>query len=197
MNEKFFIYKVSIQEDEKPDLSFIPMLIRRKLSQLSKIAFSTIYNCYENEDVNLIFASRYGEFEKLGVLMNQYKNENEVSPLSFSSSVHNATIGNFSLINNIKSKYNAISAGENTISNGFLEALTEQEKTLFCYADTIPNIKSFACLLGKEFSSNADEVELVLVSNEIKDNEFERFVKFLNKEKDEFVAPYYTLRRVK
>ena len=197
MNQKFFIYKTSILKDEKPDLSFIPMLIRRKLSTLSKISFATIYNCYEKKDVNLVFASRYGEFDKLGVLMNQYKTENEVSPLSFSSSVHNATIGNFSLINNIKSKYNAISAGENTISNGFLEAITEIEKTIFCYADTVPECRSFSCLMGKEFLPDADEVELILTSNLCDDNEFERFVKFLEKEKDEFLSPFYTLRRIK
>lgn len=197
MNEKFFIYKVSILENEKPDLSFIPMLIRRKLSSLSKIAFSTIYGCYQKEDVNLVFASRYGEFDKLGLLMGQYQNENEVSPLSFSSSVHNATIGNFSLINNIKNKYNAISAGENTISNGFLEAVTEREKTLFCYADTIPEDKSFSCIIGKEILPDADKIELVSASNICDDNEFKRFTEFLKKEKDEFFAPFYTLRRIK
>ena len=199
MNQKFFIYKKSISTEEKPDLSFIPMMTRRKLSRLAKIAFATIYACcYENmPSVNLVFASQFGEFEILENLIAQYSAENEVSPIAFSSSVHNAAIGNFSLLNNIKNKYNAVSAGKNSLSNGLLEAVVEKEETLFCYADTIPYSKSISCLVGRENKENADEIEIYPAQNTVCDDEFERFANFLNKETDEFLSPLYTLRRVK
>lgn len=199
MNQKFFIYKSSVSIDEKPDVSFIPMMTRRKLSRLAKIAYSTLYGCHPDlsEGVNLVFASHYGEFDILENLIEQYSSENEVSPILFSSSVHNATIGNYSLLNNIKNKYNAVSAGENSISNGLLEAFTESEKTLFCYADTLPYSKSLSCFVGHEEAENSDEIQIIMTENLPNGQEFERFARFLNKETDEFEAPIYTLRRMK
>lgn len=196
MNEKFFIYKSSYSTEEKQDLSFIPMMTRRKLSPLAKCAFSTIYNCYEGGEINLVFASRYGEFDKLKKLIEQYVNENEVSPITFSSSVHNAAIGTFSLLNNIKSKYNAVSAGENSLSNGLLEAILDEDTTLFCYADTLPESRSISCLIGKTPRPQTEQIELILKQNTSCGDEYEEFLRFLNKESNEYNAPFYSLRRV-
>lgn len=196
MNHKFFIYKTSYSTDINTDLSFVPMMIRRKLSPLAKCAFSTIYNCFEKDDINLVFASQFGEVDKLNLLIEQYTNENEVSPIAFSSSVHNNTIGTFSLLNKINSKYSAVSAGEYSLSNGFLEAITTDETTLFCYADTIPDTKSVSCLIGNISKANADEVELILQKNDDVGDEFKNFIKFLNKEENYFLSPFYCLRRL-
>ncbi len=195
MNRKFFIYKTSYSTDLNTDLSFIPMMTRRKLSPLVKCAFSTIYNCFEKDDINLVFASQYGEVDKLNLLIEQYTKENEVSPIAFSSSVHNNTIGTFSLLNKINNKYNAVSAGEYSLSNGLLEAITANETTLFCYADTIPETKSVSCLIGNVKKDNADEIELSLRKNECYGNEYKNFIKFLNKEENYFLSPFYCLRR--
>ena len=196
MNHKFFIYKTSYSTDLNKDLSFIPMMTRRKLSPLAKCAFSTIYDCFDKDDINLVFASQYGEVDKLNLLIEQYTSENEVSPIAFSSSVHNNTIGTFSLLNKINSKYNAVSAGEYSLSNGLLEAITANETTLFCYTDTIPETKSVSCLLGNIKKDDADEVELILQKNNSMGDEFMNFIKFLNKEENHFCSPFYSLRRL-
>lgn len=196
MNHKFFIYKTSYSTDLDTDLSFVPMMTRRKLSPLAKCAFSTIYKCFDKDDINLVFASQYGEVDKLNSLIEQYTSENEVSPIAFSSSVHNNTIGTFSLLNKINSKYNAISAGECSLSNGFLEAIIADETTLFCYADTIPEIKSVSCLIGNIQKDDADEIELTLQKNDSMGDEFKNFIKFLNKEEKYFLSPFYCLRRL-
>lgn len=195
MNEKFFIYKKSYLKDEKIDLSFIPMMARRKLSPLAKIAFSTIFNCYEKDNINLVFSSQYGEVDKLLLLIDQYKNDNEVSPIAFSSSVHNSTIGTFSILNSIKKKYNSISAGKNTLSNGLLEAVMGEENVIFCYADTLPQPQSVSCLIGPEKRENSDEIEVILTSNQVTNDEYKRFTEFLDKKTEEFITPFYTLRR--
>ncbi len=197
MNEKFFIYKSSYLKNEKPDLSFVPMMARRKLSTIARIAFALLNDSYDDEDVNLVFASQFGEFDRLEALIAQYTSENEVSPVSFGSSVHNASIGAFSLFKGIKNKYNAVSAGVNSLSNGFFEAVMEDEKTLFCYADTLPELRGAACLTGKVPEEGADEIELIPEKNDCLDDEFGRFVSFLKKESDEFISPVYTLRRLK
>lgn len=196
MNGNFFIYKKSYLTEEKPDLSFIPMMTRRKLSHLSKIAFATLYKCYEQDEVNLVFASKYGEVDKLLDLIKQYTSENEVSPIAFSSSVHNSTIGTFSLLNKIKSKYDAVSAGDNSLSNGLLNSILNKSTTLFCYADTIPELQSVSCLLGESYQENADKIELIFETNNTQKNEYERFIKFLENTSPEFKAPFFTLRRM-
>lgn len=195
MNENFFIYKKSFSQDAKPDLSFIPMMTRRKLSPLVKTAFSTIYNCYEGGDIPLVFASQHGEFDILKKLISQYTEDNEVSPIAFSSSVHNSAIGTFSLLNKVNSKYTAVSAGKNSLSNGFMEAVTENSPTLFCFADTLPHPASVSCLIGKTPDIGADKILLTLDENEHNEDEFKAFVAFLNGETNIFKAPYYTLRR--
>lgn len=48
--------------------------------------------------IDLVFASRYGELERVVKLIKQKQEENEISPAGFSFSVHNSTIGLFSLI---------------------------------------------------------------------------------------------------
>lgn len=196
MNEKFFIYKTAYLTDTKPDLSFVPMLMRRKLSLLDKMSFYVMNECYEGEEVNIVFASRYGEFDRLEKLIEQYTEENEVSPVAFSASVHNAAAGTFSLLNNIKSKYNAVSAGMATFESGFFEALSEDEPTLFCYADTFSEPVAFACLLGKVPRDGADKIEVITADNTEKSADLAGFIKFLNRETDIYSASCYTLRRV-
>ena len=97
---KFYINKYAFVKDEIPDLSFIPMLMRRKLDNFGKAALYSLYNVYEENTQNkLIFASCYGDIERVKKLINQRQEEDEISPTGFSFSVHNATIGLFSLLN--------------------------------------------------------------------------------------------------
>ena len=99
---KFYINKYAFVKDEIPDLSFIPMLMRRKLDNFGKAALYSLYNVYEeNTEAKLIFASCYGDIERVKKLINQRQEEGEISPTGFSFSVHNATIGLFSLLKNM------------------------------------------------------------------------------------------------
>ncbi len=190
-NLKIFIDKYSYKKGEDYNLSFLPMLIRRKLSPLSKIAFSSLYECYENNDVNLVFASKYSEFEKLLQLSKQYKEENEISPIAFSTSVHNATVGAFSLLNKINSSYISIGADDYSFHAGLLDAIlnSKEKDTLFCYADYE---ESFSCLIKKE--TNSSQIKLELANNETVSSIAE-FEEFLQNKKNEFYGNNYILRR--
>ena len=64
---EFRIKKISYSQGENIDLSSIPMMMRRKLSPVGKIAMSTMLDCYGENlgDIKLVYASRYGELERV------------------------------------------------------------------------------------------------------------------------------------
>lgn len=187
-NLEFRIKKISYSCGEDIDLSAIPMMMRRKLSPVGKIAMSTLLKCYENEDVKLVYASRYGELERVVKLIKQEHEENEISPTGFSFSVHNSTIGLFSLMKTIYNSYNSIAAGENSFSSGLLDAVMNKEKTLFCYADSVDKYESISILI------DYDEGEKVVIkenSNKLLPNSFNEFIKG-----GKYICPLFVMERV-
>ena len=141
------------EEDHKPDVSFMPMMVRRRLSMVERAALHvawSVFNPKEGEDVSdalpeigtvpVVFASRWGEIGTTLKLMRQLHSEGEMSPAAFSSSVHNAAPGAWSLFTKNKSPYTAIAARERTYEMGLLEAEAQlaagvADAVLFVYAE--------------------------------------------------------------
>lgn len=120
----------------KPDVSFIPMMERRRLTSLEKAALSVAHKIYpEGEQIPVVFASRWGEIGTTLKLMEQMFSEGEMSPAGFSNSVHNAAPGHLSLLKKNKASYTAIAAAEKSYEMGLLEASTYPGKVLFVYAE--------------------------------------------------------------
>ena len=185
---EFYIKKISHSTGENIDLSQIPMMMRRKLSPVGKIALSTILQCYDGEDVRLVYASRYGELERVLKLIKQEHEDNEISPTGFSFSVHNSTIGLFSLINNLHSAYNSVAAGEDSLSAGLLDAVMNREKTLFCYAESVDRFESISMLIDFE---EGEHVRTVPNRENLPSNSFNEFLKG-----GRYICPIYILERV-
>ncbi len=186
---EFCIKKISYSTGENLDLSSIPMNMRRKLSPVGKIAMSTMLDCYgeNSDDIKLVYASRYGELERVVKLIKQEHEENEISPTGFSFSVHNSTVGLFSLLKKIYSSYNSIASGEETFSVGLLDAIMNREKTLFCYAESVDRYESISILI------DYDEGEKVLVrenSEHLPANSFDEFI-----QGGRYVCPLYIMER--
>lgn len=195
---KFYINKYSYLKKEIADISYIPMLMRRKLDTLGKAGLCTLYNVLdENINSSLIFASQYGDIERVLKLIQQRKEEGEISPTGFSFSVHNATIGLFSLLNSIKTSYNSISAGENTLSYGVLEAILtcKENPTIFCFTENKNELQSvsFSCSTAK-LDEQAQEIIFIKETNNQKDS-FDDFILFLENKKQCYYSDIYTLRR--
>lgn len=195
---KFYINKYSYLKKEIADISFIPMLMRRKLDTLGKAGLCTLYNVLDkNINSSLIFASQYGDIERVLKLIQQRKEEGEISPTGFSFSVHNATIGLFSLLNSIKNSYNSISAGENTLSYGVLEAILtcKENPTIFCFTENKNELQSvsFSCSTAK-LDEQAQEIIFIKETNNQKDS-FDDFILFLENKKQCYYSDIYTLRR--
>ncbi len=146
----------------QPDISWIPPLERRRLTQLERAALCVAGRVYpEGEEVPVVFASRWGEIGTTLKLMRQMHDEGEMSPAGFSNSVHNAFPGAFSLLKKNKAPYTAIAAGAASREMGLLEASTYPGKVLFVYAEeTTPEF--YAAHFGDLESVHA---EAMLIEN--------------------------------
>lgn len=186
---EFYIKKISHSNGENIDLSQIPMMMRRKLSPVGKIALSTLLQCYDGDDVRLTYASRFGELERVVKLIKQEHEENEISPIGFSFSVHNSTIGFFSLLNKMHSPYNSISAGENSFCAGLLDAVMNKVKTLFCYAESVDRFESISILIN--YDGQGEHVRIIPNKDNLESNNFTEFIKG-----GRYICPMYILERI-
>ncbi len=180
------------------NLDFIPSLVRRRLSSLDKAAFYTMNKCMDNDIEYVVFASEYGEVERLVKIIEQYSTSDAVSPALFSGSVHNYPVGVF-LLNSKKSvPYNAISAFHNSISSGLLSCLiSKYNKILFCYADKKDdNFYSFSFVINKKLIKNSPKYILKYQNNgKIFDN-FEDYIKIFTKKSANLKSYLFKLERI-
>jgi len=123
------------EAEPRPDVSFIPMMERRRLSLVERAALHVAWRIFRPSDadggarpvppasdVPVVFASRWGEIGTTFKLMRQMHDEGEMSPAGFSSSVHNAAPGAWSLLTGNRAAYTAVAARERTYEMGLVEA---------------------------------------------------------------------------
>ena len=124
-------------ETPRPDVSFVPPMERRRLTQLEKAALSVAWRATDGKiDCPVVFASRWGEIGTTLKLIRQMHDEGEMSPAGFSNSVHNAAPGHLSVLAKNTAPYTAIAAGPDTYEMGRLEALSRGPgRVLFVYAE--------------------------------------------------------------
>lgn len=177
-------------------------MARRKLSNLDKVALCAMNECFnkvENpNEIKIVFASQYAEIDRLKKLIFQYSQENEVSPATFSASVHNNAVGQFSLLKKIKESYNSISAQEDTFITGFVEAaITNSKEILYCFAEEEPQVFSYCFLISHE----NNEFELITNTNlnpQKQDDiiRFENFLKNINSHDFTSKNGLFTIKRI-
>ena len=200
MNEKsvFYISNINFIDGQNAesliDLSFMPPMARRKLSLVDKAALSVMHKAYNGNEAEIVFASQYGELDRLDKIISQYQEDNEVSPFTFSTSVHNCVAGQFSLLNKIKKSYNALAAGENTFSAGLLESLMCAQKgceVLYCFADSYKKLEACGCLISATPTKDSLKIELGTSTCAVAidgGNEFENFKSFCENQTDSFLS---------
>ena len=192
----FYIEKFALESLEMVDLSYIPMLMRRKLSRLDKVCMASSKKVFDEKIYEIVFSSEYGEFDTLKSLISQYLEDNEASPAKFSTSVHNNFVGLFSLLNNIKSSYTALSAGKNSLSAGLVKTIiSEHSRILFCYGDALENPVSVSCMISKQESCNGIKCAFTPGVNAEEEDEFTAFRDFLEERRNIFHTPCGTIER--
>lgn len=130
----------------KPDVSFLPMLERRRLTSVERAAMHVAWKLFSGCDglppasgVPVVFSSRWGEIGMTAKLMRQMHDDGEMSPAGFSSSVHNAAPGAWSLFTKNMAPYTAIAARGRSYEMGLLEAESQlaagAPHVLYVYAE--------------------------------------------------------------
>jgi hypothetical protein len=103
----------------------IPPMIRRRCSKLSKMAIQTACDSLDGEVIDyVIFCSQHGDVSCVVSLLNNICQQQVLSPTQFTQSVHNASVGIFSIIRQLTQNTTFISSGDNTFFMGMLEALS-------------------------------------------------------------------------
>ena len=131
-----FTFWTENDTEKLPDTSFIPAMLRRRMSAVEKIAIALAARIApESADYTVVFASRFGEWNQTIKLIRQFYEDKEMSPAGFSNSVHNAAMGHLSLLTHNKNSYTSIAGGTKTIETALLTALVSDKPVLFVYAE--------------------------------------------------------------
>ena len=162
--DKFIFWQES-EAEKLPDVSFIPPMLRRRMNTVEKIAVAlAIKVAPVNADYRVVFASRFGEWGQTIKLIRQFYEDHEMSPAGFSNSVHNAAMGQLSLLTHNKNSYTSIAAGERTIENALLDAITGEKPVLFVYAEE-RNPDEYEKLLEKPVLSHGCAIYIDKIGN--------------------------------
>ena len=106
--KKFKVF-VPSEEAPQPDVKFVPMLTRRRLSLLSKMV--VFVNDAVSKDLppcKVTFASQYGEISQQLKISDTLLQTGNVSPAHFSLSVFNASIANATILEKNTAGYSAV-----------------------------------------------------------------------------------------
>jgi hypothetical protein len=125
--------------EDKPDVSEIPPMLRRRLTAQGKAALSVMLPLHNKYGpMPIIYVSRHGEAARTVTMLTDIANKELLSPTQFSLSVHNATAGLFSIQQKVTDNIVAIAAGDNDVIPALLEAIgqfddrTSNALVVFC-----------------------------------------------------------------
>ena len=110
-------------EDFAPKLAFLPPLKRRRLSDSARLFFEAAWELTEqDENLPVVYASSNSEINRSFALWQTLLQEGDVSPTSFSLSVHNALVGQWSEMRQVKTETTAITAQQDNLETALLKA---------------------------------------------------------------------------
>lgn len=198
-----------LSADDALNVSFLPAMKRRRLSNLSKLCLRLAHTVAPDFQGYCVFGSQHGELVTTQALLESIVQGEIVSPAGFSSSVHNTAVGLHSI--NCKNTYpcTSIAAGTDTLAMCFIEAYAllksgEADKVLLvCADDVVPDglasfvdnneLRGFAAVIKK---ADAKTGGTLILSQEGKREQTERneairlVASFLyNSEQDSVLVP--------
>lgn len=125
-----------------PELSFVPPMLRRRLSPLGRAVFSVVEPLIQTQGaMPLVYVSRHGECSRTLKLLQDLAQGELMSPAAFGLSVHNANAGLYSIHKGLTQGITALSAGPHNLLAGLLEALGvvhQGQKVLCVFCDEPP-----------------------------------------------------------
>jgi len=118
-----------------PDAAFLPAMLRRRCTPLSRIVLSAAFGALEGDErprARTVFASRHGSINESIELLHDVVEQKRLSPTKFSHTVHNAQAGLFCIAAGNRQSSSSLAAREDTFASGWLEALTHLERDPAC-----------------------------------------------------------------
>ncbi|WP_150538294.1 beta-ketoacyl synthase chain length factor [Actinobacillus vicugnae] len=111
-------------QDFAPKLAFLPPMKRRRLSDSARLFFEAAWELLPVEQANVpvVFASNNSEINRSFGLWHTLLQEGDVSPTSFSLSVHNALVGQWSEFRQVTTETISITASKDNLESALLEA---------------------------------------------------------------------------
>ncbi|HBO37517.1 MAG TPA: hypothetical protein DD638_02520 [Pasteurellaceae bacterium] len=110
-------------EDYSPKLAFLPALKRRRLSDSARLFFEAAWDIVEQDaDLPVVYASLNSEVNRSFALWKTLLQEGDISPTSFSLSVHNALIGQWSELCQVKNEVTSLTARQDNLEIALMEA---------------------------------------------------------------------------
>lgn len=137
-------HRRDIASEGTPAVSTMPPMLRRRLDRLGRMALETAYATLgEQRDIPMLFCSRHGELARSAALLQELAKGNPLSPMAFSTSVHNAIMGLFSIARQEGVSGSALSAGREGVMHALVEACAlladgSPAVLLVCYDDLLP-----------------------------------------------------------
>jgi len=106
----------------------IPPAHRRRMSALAKMAVQVALEATADAGADyLVFCSQHGELPRTRELLATIVNGGELSPMSFSQSVHNTSAGLYTIIKQSQVPTTSLAAGASSFAYGWIEAETYLE----------------------------------------------------------------------
>lgn len=121
--EQYWYEKSHQWQDFSPKLAFLPAIKRRRLSDSARLFFEAAWDLLpDNADIPIVYASANSEINRSFALWQSLLQESAISPTSFSLSVHNALVGQWSEFRRVKSEITAITARQDNLETALMEA---------------------------------------------------------------------------
>ena len=162
----------------KPDVSFVPMLTRRRLSYISRMVVLVSDQISRDNEGNKLtpckvtFASQFGEISQQLKISQTLLDTGMVSPAHFSLSVFNASIANASILETNTAGYSAVFSGKDAFTTGLTDCIAALESEsadtrTFIFADElIP--ETYAPVAGVPYPNAVCAIALRLTTDESK-----------------------------
>ena len=180
--QKIFIERlasfVPTEAHPKPDVSFVPMLTRRRLSYISRMVVLVSDQVSRDNEGNKLtpckvtFASQFGEISQQLKISQTLLDTGMVSPAHFSLSVFNASIANASILETNTAGYSAVFSGKDAFTTGLTDCIAALESEsadtrTFIFADElIP--ETYAPVAGVPYPNAVCAIALRLTTDESK-----------------------------
>ncbi len=136
---------MSLVDQELSAIEHIPAMQRRRLSRLAKLALNSAMQTLDTHDVDyIVWVSQYGDEAKTLNILEDVLSEQTPSPTQFSTSVHNAISGLYSILCRDATPATSLAGSWN---DGLIEAYawlkTMPEAVRFCWCIMMKPCQTF------------------------------------------------------